>query len=76
MGCMGVLLVRLVVFLVRTGESTPAIWWGVGVGAVVGLILSLVKADWFPVLAGSMLGLVGGLVFEFVLMIARRRRRR
>ena len=76
MGCLGLLLVRIAIFLFQSGEVTPAIWGSVAVGAVVGVIMALVKGDWFFVFAGCAMGFVAGLVLELIIRISNRRRRR
>ena len=76
MGCLGVLLVRLAVFLFAIGEMTPAIWGSVVVGGVVGLIIGLVEGNWLLVFAGCGVGFVVGLVLELIIRRASRRRRR
>jgi hypothetical protein len=76
MGCLGVLLVRLAVFLFQIGEMTPAIWISVAVGGVVGLIIGLVQGSWPLVFAGCGIGFVVGLVLELIIRRASRRRRR
>ena len=75
MGCLGVLLVRLAIFLFQLGELTRAIWGSVAVGGVVGLIIGLVKGDWVLVFAGCGMGFVVGLVLELIIRRAGRRRR-
>ena len=75
MGCLGVLLVRLAVFLFRIGEFTPAIWGSVAVGAVVGLIIGLVEGNWILVFAGCGIGFVIGLVLELIIRRISRGRR-
>lgn len=79
MGCLGLLLVRIAIFLFQVGEVTPAIWGSVAVGAVVGVIMALVKGDWFFVVAGCGVGLVVGFVLELIIRLIVRmdnRRRR
>ena len=73
MGCLGWLFVRIVLFLFVLGEITPAIWGSVAVGAVVGVIMALVKGDWVLVFAGCGVGFVTGLVLELIIRIASRR---
>ena len=75
MGCLGVLLARLAIFLFQIGEMTPAIWGSVLVGGVVGLIVGLVEGNWVLVFAGCGMGFVVGLVLELIIRIASRRRR-
>ena len=75
MGCLGVLLARLAIFLFQLGEMTPAIWVSVAVGGAVGLIIGLVKGDWVLVFAGCGIGFVVGLVLELIIRRAGRRRR-
>jgi hypothetical protein len=75
MGCLGVLLVRLALFLFQIGEMTPAIWGSVGVGGVVGLIIGLVKGNWVLVFAGCGIGFVAGLVLELIIRRTSRRKR-
>ena len=67
MGCLGVLLVRIAIFLFQSGEVTRAIWGGVAVGAVVGLIIGLIKGNWILILAGCGVGFVAGLVLELII---------
>ena len=73
MGCLGWLFVRIALFLFVLGEVTPAIWGSVAVGAVVGLIIGLVKGDWILIFAGCGVGFVTGLVLELIIRIASRR---
>jgi hypothetical protein len=75
MGCLGVLLVRLAVFLFQIGEMTPAIWISVAVGGVAGLIIGLVQGNWVLVFAGLGIGFVVGLVLELIIRRTSRRRR-
>ena len=75
MGCLGVLLVRLALFLFQIGEMTPAIWGSVAVGGAVGLIIGLVEGNWVLVFAGCGMGFVVGLVLELIIRRASRRRR-
>ena len=74
MGCLGVLLVRLAVFLFAIGEMTPAIWGSVAVGGVVGLIIGLIEGNWVLVFAGCGLGFFVGLVLELIVRRASRHR--
>ena len=76
MGCLGVLLVRLAVFLFQIGGMTPAIWGSVAVGGVVGLIIGLIEGNWVLVFAGCGMGFIVGLVLQLTITIASRRRRR
>ena len=75
MGCLGVLLVRLAVFLFQIGGMTPAIWGSVAVGGVVGLIIGLIEGNWVLVFAGCGMGFAVGLVLELIIRRASRRRR-
>jgi len=75
MGCLGVLLVRLAVFLFQIGEMTPAIWISVAVGGVVGLIIGLIEGNWVLVFAGCGMGFFVGLVLELIIRRTTRRRR-
>jgi len=75
MGCLGVLLVRLAVFLFAIGEMTPAIWGSVAVGGVVGLIIGLIEGNWVLVFAGCGMGFFVGLVLELIIRRTSRRRR-
>ena len=74
MGCLGVLLYRIALFLFQVGEVTPAIWGSVAVGTVVGLIIGIVKGNWILIFAGCGVGFVAGLVIELLIRIASRRR--
>jgi len=74
MGCLGVLLYRIALFLFQVGEVTPAIWGSVAVGTVVGLIIGIVKGNWILIFAGCGVGFVAGLVIELIIRIASRRR--
>ena len=69
MGCLGLLLVRLAIFLFAIGEVTPAIWGSVAVGAVVGLIIGIVKGNWILIFAGCGVGFVAGLVLELIIRL-------
>jgi len=51
------------------GELPRAIWGGVAVGAIVGLIIALVRGDWFSVLYGCGWGFLGGIVFELIIRL-------
>ena len=73
MGCLGWLFVRIALLLFVLGEVTPAIWGSVAVGAVVGLIIGLVKGNWILIFAGCGVGFVTGLVLELIIRIASRR---
>jgi len=79
MGCGGFLLAMIVRGFLVFGYFPKAIWSGVAVGAVAGLIIALVKWDWWQILYGCGWGFLGGLVFELVIRLIDRidtRRRR
>ena len=65
MGCIGWILYALWIL----GELPLAIWGSIVVGAVVGLIIALVKGDGFLILYGCMWGFVGGIVLELVIRL-------
>lgn len=56
------------------GYLPKTIWGGVALGAVVGLIITLVKGDLDLILLSCAVGLVAGLVFELIISIFNRRR--
>jgi len=58
------------------GYVPKAIWAGVAVGAVVGLIIALVKGDLDLILLSCAVGLVAGLVFQLIISVSSRRRTR
>jgi len=79
MRLLGLLLVRIAIFLFQSGEVTLAIRGSVAVGAVVGIIMALVKGDWFFIFAGCGVGFFAGLVLELIIRLIVRmdnRRRR
>lgn len=71
MGC-GLLFVRLLFYIliliwVRRGFPR-AIWYGVGVGAIVGVIIALVKGNWLILLYSCVVGAAAGVVFQLTII--------
>lgn len=74
------MLVAIIVRVMVAFRSFPkAIWGGAALGAIVGLIIALVKGDWSVILFSCMVGFLAGTVFELVMRlvisITSRRRR-
>jgi hypothetical protein len=69
MGCLLVIIVRSILAF-RYFPKT--ILSGIGVGAVVGLIIALIKGDWFSLLYGLMWGFIGGIGFELIIRLINR----
>jgi hypothetical protein len=76
MGCGGVLLAHIIRALWILGRLPKAVGGGIVVGAVVGLIIALVKGNGWHVLYGCAFGLLGGLVFELMIRLVDRMDRR
>jgi putative Ca2+/H+ antiporter (TMEM165/GDT1 family) len=68
MGCFLAILAIIVRGLLAFRYFPKTILSGIGVGAVVGLILAIVKGDWFQLLYGLGWGFLGGVVFELVVV--------
>jgi len=66
MGCLLAIIVRV---LVAFRYFPKTIWGGVAVGAVVGLIIALVKGDWYLMLFSCVVGFVAGIVFELIIRL-------
>ena len=69
MGCLLAIIVRV---LLAFRYFPKTIWGGVAVGAVVGLIIALVKGDWFLMVYSCVWGFVGGIVFELIIRLISR----
>jgi hypothetical protein len=71
MGC-GLLFVRLFYYILRliwVRRGFPrAIWYGVGVGAIVGVIIALVRDDWWIILYSCAAGAAAGVVFQLLII--------
>ena len=66
MGCLLAIIVRVLLAF----RSVPKpIWGGAAVGAVVGVIIALVKGDWSLVLFSCAVGFVAGTVFELIIRL-------
>lgn len=66
MGCLLIIIVRV---LLAFRYCPKTIWGGTAVGAVVGLIIALVKEDWGIILLGCAMGLVAGTFFELIIRL-------
>ena len=44
------------------------IWYGVGVGAIVGVIIAIVRDDWLIMLYSCVVGAAAGVVFQLVII--------
>jgi len=73
MGCGGWILWVIVSRVFLYSGFPRGVWLGIGVGAVAGLIVALVRGDWFHILWGCMWGFLGGLVFQLVIVMIERR---
>jgi hypothetical protein len=69
---MGYLLAIIVRSLAAFRYFPKAIWGGVAVGAVVGLIIALIKVDWTLLLYSCAVGFVAGIVFELIIRLINR----
>jgi len=69
MGCLLAIIVRSILVF-RYFPKT--ILGGVAVGAIVGLIIALVKEDWWIMLTSCAVGLVAGIVFELIIRLINR----
>jgi ABC-type transport system involved in multi-copper enzyme maturation permease subunit len=72
MGC-GFLFVRVLFQLftltwVRRGFPR-SIYYGLGVGAIVGVIIALVRNDWLILLYSCVIGAAAGVVFQFIIIL-------
>ena len=63
------LLALIVRFVFDVRGFPRAIWLGIGVGAVAGMIIALVRGDGFSILYGIGWGFLGGLVFELIIRL-------
>ena len=54
------------------GYVPKAIWSGIAVGAVVGIIIALVKGDSDLILLSCAVGLAAGIVFELIIRLINR----
>jgi hypothetical protein len=60
------------VLLVLHWKGPNAVWGGAGLGAIVGLIIALVKGDWSLLALSFAAGTFAGMVFEWLPKIAKR----
>ena len=69
MGCLLAIIFRV---LAAFRYWPKTILGGIGVGAVVGLIIALVRGSGFSILYGCIYGFAGGLVFEGIVRLINR----
>jgi len=63
-------IVAIIVRVMAAFRSFPkAIWGGATLGAIVGLIIALVKGDWSVILFSCVVGFLAGTVFELVMRL-------
>jgi hypothetical protein len=67
MGCGWLLIHILGLIFIRRGFPR-VIWYGVVVGALVGVIIALIRDDWLILLYGCAAGCAAGVVFELVVV--------
>ncbi len=71
MGCgllFGRLLFRIFTLIwVRRGFPR-SIYYGLGVGAIVGVIIALIRNDWLILLYSCVVGAAAGVVFQFIII--------
>lgn len=67
MGCF--VLAIIVRVLVAFRYVPRAIWGGAAVGAIVGLIIALIKRDWTLMLLSCAVGFIAGTVFELIIRL-------
>ena len=64
------------VLLILHWKGPNAVWGGAGVGAIVGLVIALIKGDWGSLALSFAAGTFAGTVFEWVGRIANKLRSR
>ena len=64
------------VLLILHWKGPNAVWGGAGLGAIVGLIIALVKGDWGLLALSFAVGTFAGTFFEWVPRIGKRLHRR
>ena len=69
MGCLIAIIVRS---LVAFRYFPKTIWGGVAVGAVVGLIIALIREDWWIMLYSCAVGFAAGIVFDLTIRLINR----
>ncbi|MEE8566986.1 MAG: hypothetical protein V3S81_00120 [Anaerolineales bacterium] len=62
------------VLLILHWKGPNAVWGGAGVGAIVGLVIALIKGDWGLLALSFAAGTFAGTVFEWVGRIANKLR--
>lgn len=76
MGVTAIVAIVAGVLLILHWKGPNAVWGGAGLGAIVGLVIALVKGDWGLLALSFAAGTFAGTVFEWVGRIANRLRRR
>ena len=64
------------VLLILHWKGPNAVWGGAGVGAIVGVVIALIKGDWGLLALSFAAGSFAGTVFEWVGRIANKVRSR
>jgi|GEM_PF-3333003 len=64
------------VLLILHWKGPNAVWGGAGVGAIVGVVIALIKGDWGLLALSFAAGTFAGTVFEWVGRIANKVRSR
>lgn len=64
------------VLLILHWKGPNAVWGGAALGAIVGLIIALIKGDWGLMTLSFAVGTFAGTVFEWIGRMTKRSRRR
>lgn len=64
------------VLLILHWKGQNAVWGGAALGAIVGLIIALIKGDWGLMTLSFAVGTFAGTVFEWIGRMTERSRRR
>ena len=64
------------VLLILHWKGPNAVWGGAGVGAIVGLVIALIRGDWGILALSFAAGTFAGTVLEWVGRVANKVRRR
>ena len=65
-----------VILVLYWRERRSAVWGGATAGAIVGLIIALVKGDWGLLTLSFAVGTFAGTIFDFIGRVGDRLRRR
>ena len=76
MGVRAILAIVAGVLLILHWRGPNAVWGGAGVGAIVGLVIALVRGDWGLLALGFAAGTIAGAVLEWIGRLANKLRSR